>query len=80
VRTRNARLTAIHSFFHYAALKAPEHAELITRVLAIPEKRFDTTLISYLSESEIEALLATPDRFTWPSARVRVRSPQSSVY
>jgi integrase/recombinase XerD len=46
VRTRNARLTAIHSFFHYAALKAPEHAELITRVLAIPEKRFDTTLIN----------------------------------
>ena len=43
VRTRNARLTAIHSFFHYAALKAPERAELIARVLAIPEKRFDTT-------------------------------------
>jgi integrase/recombinase XerD len=43
VRTRNARLTAIHSFFHYAALKAPEQAELIARVLAIPEKRFDTT-------------------------------------
>ena len=42
VRTRNARLTAIHSFFHYAALKAPEQRELIARVLAIPEKRFDT--------------------------------------
>ena len=36
VRTRNARLTAIHSFFHYAALKAPECSELIARVLAIP--------------------------------------------
>ena len=53
VRTRNARLTAIHSFFHYAALKAPECSELIARVLAIPEKRFDTTLISYLTQPEI---------------------------
>ena len=36
VRTRNARLTAVHSFFHYAAWKAPDQAELIARVLAIP--------------------------------------------
>ena len=69
VRTRNARLTAIHSFFHYAALRAPEQAELIARVLAIPEKRFDTTLISYLTEPEIDALLAAPDRSTWTGRR-----------
>ena len=41
VRTRNARLAAIHSFFRYAALEAPEHAQQIERVLGIPEKRFD---------------------------------------
>ena len=46
VRTRNARLTAIHSFFQYVSLEAPEHAEVIQRVLAVPQKRFDTTLIS----------------------------------
>ncbi len=69
VRTRNARLTAIHSFFHYAALRAPEQAEMIARVLAIPEKRFDTTLISYLTEPEIDALLAAPDRSTWTGRR-----------
>jgi site-specific recombinase XerD len=69
VRTRNARLTAIHSFFHYTALKAPECLELIARVLAIPEKRFDTTLISYLIEPEIDALLAAPDRATWTGRR-----------
>jgi site-specific recombinase XerD len=62
VRTRNARLTAIHSFFHYTALKAPECSEQIARVLSIPEKRFDSTLISYLTEPEIDALLAAPDR------------------
>jgi site-specific recombinase XerD len=64
VRTRNARLTAIHSFFHFAALKAPECAEQIARVLAIPEKRHESTLISYLTEPEIDALLAAPDRST----------------
>ena len=69
MRTRNARLTAIHSFFHYAALQAPDQAELIARVLSIPEKRYDTTLISYLNEPEIDALLASPDRSTWTGRR-----------
>jgi integrase/recombinase XerD len=64
VRTRNARLTAIHSFFNYLSLEAPEHAELIQRVLAVPPKRFDTALISYLDRPEIEALLQSPDRST----------------
>jgi integrase/recombinase XerD len=41
IRTRNARLAAIHSLFRYAALDHPEHAETISRVLAIPPKRFD---------------------------------------
>jgi integrase/recombinase XerD len=68
IRTRNARLTAIHSFFHYAALKAPESAELIARVLSIPEKRYESTLISYLTDPEIDALLAAPDRST-PTGR-----------
>jgi len=49
VRTRNARLTAIHSFFHFAALKAPECSEQIARVLSIPEKRYQSTLIDYLT-------------------------------
>lgn len=69
VRTRNARLTAVHSFFHYAAFQAPEHAELIQQVLAIPEKRFDTALVSYLTRPEIDALLASPDRASWTGRR-----------
>jgi len=69
VRTRNARLTAIHSFFHFASLKAPESAELIARVLSIPEKRYESTLISFLTEPEIDALLAAPDRSTWTGRR-----------
>jgi integrase/recombinase XerD len=68
VRTRNARLTAIHSFFQYASFKTPECAEQIARVLSIPEKRYESTLISYLTKPEIDALLAAPDRTT-PTGR-----------
>ena len=64
VRTRNARLTAIRSLFHFAAYRHPEHAGLIQRVLAIPPKRTDKTLVTYLTEDEMEALLAAPDRST----------------
>src|SRR4051812_37166243 len=69
VRTRNARLAAIHSLFRFAALPPPEHAALIQRVLAIPPKRFGRALISFLSEHEIDALLASPDRSTWTGRR-----------
>jgi Site-specific recombinase XerD len=52
VRTRNARLAAIRSLFRYAALRHPEHAATIDRVLAIPPKRFERRLVTYLSEGE----------------------------
>ena len=68
-RTRNVRLAAIHSLFRYAALRCPEHAETIARVLAIPPKRFDKALVTWLTEPEIAALLAAPDRSTWAGRR-----------
>ncbi len=64
VATRNARLAAIHSLFRFAALRHPEHAGLIQRVLAIPAKRTDHPDISYLTTVEIDALLAAPDLTT----------------
>jgi integrase/recombinase XerD len=67
-RTRNARLAAIHSMFSYAALRCPEHAAQITRVLAIPPKRFDKALVTWLTEPELDALLAAPDTTT-PTGR-----------
>jgi site-specific recombinase XerD len=69
IRTRNARLAAIRSLFHYAALKHPEHAHTISRVLAIPPKRYEKALITFLTEPEISALLAAPDRGTWTGRR-----------
>lgn len=67
--TRNARLAAIRSLFRFAALRHPEHAELIQRVLAIPTKRTVQPLISYLTDDEIDALLAAADPATWTGRR-----------
>lgn len=69
VKTRNARLAAIHSLYRYAALRHPEHAQDIQRVLAIPTKRTDRALVSFLDQAEIDALLQAPDRTTWAGRR-----------
>jgi len=60
-RTRNARLAAIHSLFNYASLRHPEHAATIQRVLAIPPHRFERNLVTFLTEPEADALLASCD-------------------
>ncbi len=72
VRTRNARLAAIHSLFRHAALLRPDDAAVIQRVLAIPPKRFDRTIVTYLTEPEITALVQAPDPTTWTGRRDRV--------
>ena len=56
--TRNTRLTAIRALFRYASLRAPEHAALIARVLAIPAKRTGTTIVCFLTQDETDALIA----------------------
>jgi site-specific recombinase XerD len=69
VRSRNLRLTAIHSFFRYAAFEAPAQSAQIQRVLAIPSKRFTRTLVPFLTRPEVDALLAAPDKCTWSGRR-----------
>jgi site-specific recombinase XerD len=69
IRTRNARLAAIRSLFRYAALRHPEHAATIQRVLAIPSKRHDQALATFLTDHELQALLDAPDRSTWIGRR-----------
>ena len=68
-RTRNLRLTAVHSFFRYAAFEAPATSAQIQRVLAIPAKRFTRALVPFLSRPEVDALLAAPDQRTWSGRR-----------
>ncbi len=69
VRSRNTRLAAIHSLFRFAALQHPEHAAPIARVLAIPPKRCNRAVVSFLNDKEIDALLAAPDTSRWIGRR-----------
>ncbi|HEY7330692.1 MAG TPA: tyrosine-type recombinase/integrase [Gemmataceae bacterium] len=70
-RSRNTRLAAIHSFFHYVTFQEPAHFDQCRRVLAIPSKRYDRKLVEYLAPEEIDALLAAPNRTTWIGRRDR---------
>lgn len=70
-RSRNLRLTAIRSFFRYAAYEEPAQSGLIQRILAMPAKRHQKRLVGFLTRPEIEALLAAPDLNTWAGRRDR---------
>jgi len=70
-RSRNVRLAAIHSFFRYVALHAPEHSAVAQRVLAMPSKRYLRRPIAFLTSVEVDALLAAPDLTTWSGRRDR---------
>ena len=69
VRSRNIRLSAIRSFFRLVALRDPDSIGIATRVLAIPIKRGDKMIVSYLTRPEIQALIAAPDRSKWTGRR-----------
>jgi site-specific recombinase XerD len=60
-RTRNARLAAIHSFFHFLEYRVPSCLEQARQVSAIPMKKTDQALVRHLNREEIRALLDAPD-------------------
>lgn len=69
IRTRNARLTALHSFARYVSLKCPPALDHCQQILAIPSKRFEKPMLGFLSREEVQALLAAADRSTWAGRR-----------
>ena len=69
IQTRNNRLAAIHSLFAYLALHHPEHADTIARVLAIPAKRVEKNILTYLTDPEVDALLTACDQTIWTGRR-----------
>ena len=62
IRTRNARLIAIRSFFHHVAYSDPASMGIAKRVLAIPGKRTTKRVLDYLRADELEAILDAPNR------------------
>ena len=61
IRSRNARLAAIRSFFRFVQMREPAAVATASRVLAIPVKRTERKLVGYLTRPEIDALLSAAD-------------------
>src|ERR1700728_1011256 len=68
-RSRNTRLAAIRSFFRFVAMNEPAYLLHSQRVLAMPSKRHVRRTVEFLTRSEMDALLAAPDRSTWLGRR-----------
>jgi integrase/recombinase XerD len=69
--TRNVRLAAIKSFFHFLEHRQPSALEQIRRVLAIPFKKTNSRLVPYLTREEVQAVLDAADPTTRDGARDR---------
>jgi integrase/recombinase XerD len=71
VRTRNARLAAINSFFRFLEYRVPSCLDQARRIHAIPMKKTDQALVGYLARDELQALLDAPDASTVSGIRDR---------
>jgi site-specific recombinase XerD len=69
VKTRNIRLAAVRSFFHFVAYAEPAYSLHCQRILAIPTKRHERKPVDFLTDEETTALVAAPDRNTWIGRR-----------
>lgn len=68
-RSRNTRLAAIRSFFRYVAMNEPAYALHCQRILTMPSKRHVRRTVDFLDRTEMDALLAAPDRSSWIGRR-----------
>lgn len=71
-RSRNTRLAAIRSFFRFVAMSEPAYLLHCQRILAMPSKRYVRRTVEFLDRTEMDALLAAPDRSTWVGRRDHV--------
>ncbi|MBX9694553.1 MAG: site-specific integrase [Cyanobacteria bacterium] len=67
--SRNLRLSAVRSFFRYAMPDSSTQSDVAQPILAIPTKQYTRPEVDFLTPTEIEALLAAPDRTTWTGRR-----------
>lgn len=72
VHTRNARLTAIRSFFRHVSTCDPAALGVAQRVLSIPIKKSDLSNPRYLSRAELDALINAPSVSSQIGRRDRV--------
>ena len=67
--TRNQRLAAIRSLCRFILFRHPDHADTVSRCLAVPMKKRPRKLRSFLEAREIGAVLGAVDRRTWIGRR-----------
>lgn len=72
IATRNARLAAVRSFLNYVSTEVPDELPVITKALAVPQKKKDRPVLECLDRVEVDALLAAPNGATWTGRRDRV--------
>jgi len=72
VRSRNARLAAIHCFMRFVAQREPQLLALAGRVLAIPNQRHARPLLGYLTAAQVQAILEAPAPDTFSGRRDRL--------
>lgn len=70
-RTRNIRLSGLHAFFRYVAIREPALAFQCQRVLVIPRKRHERGPVEFLTEEETAAIIAAPNPRLWIGRRDR---------
>ncbi len=64
IATRNQRLAAFKSFFHYVVGVNPEHLLLCQQILGLPMKKSPRPTMSFLSPDGIHRLLKQPNTAT----------------
>lgn len=69
IPTRNQRLAAIHAFARFVGEHSLEHIAWCGQIRLLPFKRTTRAAIAYLDQSEMDALLAAPDRRTAQGSR-----------
>lgn len=67
--TRNARLAAIHAWAAYTARMLPDHVADLARVAAIPIKKHPRPDLTWLTDTETQALLDAIGTLTWTGRR-----------
>lgn len=72
VRSRNSRLTALHSFARYVALQSIPAMHQMHQILAIPTKRYQKPLLGFLSRDEMSSVLDAPNSDSWTGRRDRL--------
>jgi integrase/recombinase XerD len=64
VRTRNQRLATIRAFARFVGSRDPAHVEWCGHIRAIASKKSMSPPVGWLTRTEMEAMLAVPDRKT----------------